>query len=77
MVEPSSPHKSSKTSQENGEYNTELHHPQMHSLIFCTDYQEQSHQGHGRGRGPAPSNPLIHHDTLKPQSTLTSRVTEL
>ena len=33
---------------------------------LCTDYQEQSHQSHGRRGGLAFSHPFIHHNTLKP-----------
>ena len=66
MVEPSSPHKSSKTSQENGEYSTD--HLQMHSLMAKQNIlyrlSRTVSQGHGRGRGPTPSNPLIHHTPL-------------
>ena len=42
---------------------------QWPSRAFCTDYQEQSHQSHGRRGRSTFSYPLIHHNTLEPQST--------
>ena len=43
---------------------------------FCTDYQEQSYQSHGRRGRSTFSHPLIHNNTLEPQSALTHGVAE-
>ena len=44
---------------------------------FVQTIKKQSHKSHRRGRGSAPSNPCICHNTFEPQSTITHRVTQL
>ena len=60
---------------------TQSHHPQIHSLMAKQSVLYRLSRTvsprQWKGRRPAPSNFLIHHNTLEPQSTLTCRVTKL
>ena len=53
----------------------------QHTVTSPTNAQsngkEESHKGHGGRRRSTPSNPHICHNTLKPQCTITCRVTQL
>ena len=82
MEEPNLPHKSSKTSQKHGAYITEFTSPTNaqsngQAEHFVQTIKNSLTKAMEGGEDPHFSNPHIWYNTLKSQSTITRRVTEL